>query len=958
MTGQTQIDEQGNIQYKIDTPDAVSPTIPGHAKENLVTTYQTPTAGTNIKPTPKIERLMQVKRIDKAKRPESTTTETPIQTSHASSTPANIHNNIPENANTDSLANLEQRVFSNQFGTENNEPTPSKTQSKDAKTVTNQNMKHSLPTQRSKTVDDPFISNQNTLDPLPVFDRDSLSIIPMEVSQSNHLPATLPVKPTDQPTPSEELPKVDVIHFGSNSLSSRLPGHIQNIVDHPPSSVSGAEERHEIPNSIGGQPTITRSHGEQLSIMSQEGSMVGVNGQPIKTIISGVNVDGKEQRIAQNLITGPNGQILSKVEKTGSDGKTHVSFKPQSKIRLSATDSSNKRVNFDETGKPLLRVEKKKITPVGPVESMVGPNGEMIDVSRHKQVSSDGSLYEEKQQQRIVSADGSHVSEALKTKKITPELTGVKDTKRQRIASHNRLHIKETENQKTLKPELLEIKKSNREETHRPDVAHFKEEKNEMTVDVSGTSHFKKSQHQELIGPNRSAFSSSFSSKTVFAPTMNNPMSVPKDQEIMKEGGNKNDFGINTHNVQNNNLLNTNHAVAEGPPSGFQQTFSEQTPNVPHFAPPNLHERVRTPQGDVFVSNPQVQSDNFWNNPTSDVNPQEQITVIPSHDRIETSSFDVPQATNRQDMIVSSNNNVNPHRGPGNSNMQNMFRRPDHMEMQNQAGPQWRTPHQPHVTHHEPSRQGFVNNQEQIIETQHVLGVPNFFGSSPWGHHIAPNEVHGMMQTPHFIMPTRVKRQAGLRPPPPPPHFDNMDFSGAQTNTEFIKGSETEATQHSNTQPYHNTATHGSMDAPIPLPMNMDPTGDQTSGVRSAGFSPGGEQTGSISTNQHIQPMFESGNFMTPPPPSFVVPSSEDNKLPIPPTVNGFHQANGMHTQMTSGTGKHSSSMKHTQSGMEEIAFHSGDVLHFLLLGRRRRGSQVGLMQSVISLLDRENENG
>jgi hypothetical protein len=137
----------------------------------------------------------------------------------------------------------------------------------------------------------------------------------------------------------------------------------------------------------------------------------------------------------------------------------------------------------------------------------------------------------------------------------------------------------------------------------------------------------------------------------------------------------------------------------------------------------------------------------------------------------------------------------------------------------------------------------------------------------------------------------------------------------------------------------------------IPISMNMNPNGGQISDVRSTDILPGGDHSDAIGSNQHMQPMFVSGNSVVPPPPSFAMPSTQSNDIPIPPPATGLNEDNEMHTQMTFGSGKHSSSMGHTQGGMEEMAFDSGDFCFAFPFAQVDLGTVPGWPEAKLNFL-------
>lgn len=79
------------------------------------------------------------------------------------------------------------------------------------------------------------------------------------------------------------------------------------------------------------------------------------------------------------MIDGPDGQLLTKVERIGPDGQTKVSFESPSQSNWPEKQSigSKNTVKFDNLGRPMLTVERKS-QPVGPVQHLLGPNGEKI----------------------------------------------------------------------------------------------------------------------------------------------------------------------------------------------------------------------------------------------------------------------------------------------------------------------------------------------------------------------------------------------------------------------------------------------------------------------------------------------------------------------------------------------------------------------------------------------------
>ena len=679
--------------------------------------------------------------------------------------------------------------------------------------------------------------------------------------------------------------------------------------------------------------------GNEPRIVSQEGSVVGVDGRPIKSSLTDITSDGTRARVAQNLINGPDGHMVAKVERIGADGQRKVSFESPSQNIWPESESigSKDSVRFDSQGRPLIKVESNKQRPAGPVRTMFGPNGEKIEISSHKEVNPDGSQYKEQEQQKIVSADGSHVSESSKIKSLSPDTAGVTDIKRQEIAERNRLHIKETENQKILKPESLEIKKRNREETHRPDVAHFKEEQDRMTVDVQGTSRFHKSQHQELIGPNRSAFSSSFSSKTVFAPrifkTTSNSGNV---RDTTTQRVNSNDMGIDMNNIQPSN------------PFGGIQAMSDISPGSPHSMfpipptdPPNpifqsVQERVRNSAAELNPNSNLRNDNNNWRNSPSEPRTRETFGATHSQNNAwrEQRNFNAPdsrnnqesrrfnerQRMNRGEMRTSGQRGNFPPQMPlqqrrnqpqverarniqqNNFEHQNVFQ-PEHIvEIHNPVGQQWFIPPQQHIVQTEGPPQGFIN-QDPSIETQQGMNVP-FFGSSPWNPAMIPNTVQNVMQPVQFFRSKRKKRQL----PPPPPSFDDIDFSRAVT-TKIPSPSLPQVNNQKNNNMLSSstTGTQGSMPLKSTNLGSTSNFGSQGSGGFASRLNPAmqnnnmGPNSRPVSSSLSGQGSNAFSSRMAPPPPMGVASSSQGNRLtarmtppasmgvapPTPPTLGG-----------------------------------------------------------------------
>lgn len=913
-----------------------------------------PTVVSLVHPTPKIERLRQVQKI------QVTSTEAPIP---QSGNILDIPNSWADNSPGDSLSNLEQRVFSN-------EPV-----------IRHQNEEQENPIENIPIKREQMVPNNNLGHGQSIANTEN----PSETVPGSFVPPTTPTSP---PISDNFMPSLRMLQSGTDSASnsqgiantgqntpsltdavfSSQEPQKPNAVDSPSSSISRFHSNNQQTGSrFGSGPTIT----------SQKGSVVGVNGQPIKSSVTDVKSNGNQDQVSRNLIDGPDGQLLTKVERIGPDGQTKVSFESPSQSNWPEKQSigSKDTVKFDNLGRPMLTVERKS-QPVGPVQHLLGPNGEKIEISRQKHVSSDGSQYEEQQQQKIVSADGAHVSKASKLKTLTPDTAGVKDITRQEIAERNRLSIKETENQKILKPKMLEIKKRNREETHRPDVAHIKEEKDHMSVDVSGTSHFHKSQHQELIGPNRSAFSSSFSTKTVFAPRVFDPAAMMRNNgETTTERVITNDMNRNINPP--NNPFNRINTIPEVPPIGQQTLFSgprnepqnslfqsfqriansgnneirspsnepdrnwRQQQSESNLNEPNRNFRSRQSESNrnepnrnwrqQSESNPN-EPNRDWRPQQSEANPSDQFRSPQSPNnfwresrgfngpdtgnRRDSRNFNEGQRVNRGDFI--SPGQINPQSDrdmrPNNFDGQNVINSDHITEIQNPPSQQWFIPNQQHIVAGPP--QGFIHqgnpdgppqgfiHQGNPIETHQVINVP-MFGSPPWGSHLSPHELHNVMQPPPFFRAGRSKRQAGV--PPPPPSFDNFDFSRAQR---------TPQTSTSNNILGSNIGrSHESMNM---MPM----TGDGSSSIRRPeSFSnvtpqPSMGMSMPLNDNQNINSM--SSNIAPPPPPPAGMTSSgrqlfsnenqgsnilQANIVP-PPPMGGVPSTN----QMTSATSRQESS--------------------------------------------------
>lgn len=912
-----------------------------------------PTVVSLVHPTPKIERLRQVQKI------QVTSTEAPIP---QSGNILDIPNSWADNSPGDSLSNLEQRVFSN-------EPV-----------IRHQNEEQENPIENIPMKREQMVPNNNLGHGQSIANTEN----PSETVPGSFVPPTTPTSP---PISDNFMPSLRMLQSGTDSASnsqgiantgqntpsltdavfSSQEPQKPNAVDSPSSSISRFNSNNQQTGSrFGSGPTIT----------SQKGSVVGVNGQPIKSSVTDVKSNGNQDQVSRNLIDGPDGQLLTKVEIIGPDGQTKVSFESPSQSNWPEKQSigSKDTVKFDNLGRPMLTVERKS-QPVGPVQHLLGPNGEKIEISRQKHVSSDGSQYEEQQQQKIVSADGAHVSKASKLKTLTPDTAGVKDITRQEIAERNRLSIKETENQKILKPKMLEIKKRNREETHRPDVAHIKEEKDHMSVDVSGTSHFHKSQHQELIGPNRSAFSSSFSTKTVFAPRVFGPAAMMRNNgETTTERVITNDMNRNINPL--NNPFNRINTIPEVPPIGQQTLFSgprnepqnslfqsfqriansgnneirppsnepdrnwRQQQSESNLNEPNRNFRSRQSESNRNepIRNWRQQSESNPNEPNRDWRPQ-QSEANPSDqfrspqspnnfwresrgfngpdtgNRRDSRNFNEGQRVNRGDFI--SPGQINPQSDrdmrPNNFDGQNVINSDHITEIQNPPSQQWFIPNQQHIVAGPP--QGFIHqgnpdgppqgfiHQGNPIETHQVINVP-MFGSPPWGSHLSPHELHNVMQPPPFFRAGRSKRQAGV--PPLPPSFDNFDFSRAQR---------TPQTSTSNNILGSNIGrSHESMNM---MPM----TGDGSSSIRRPeSFSnvtpqPSMGMSMPLNDNQNINSM--SSNIAPPPPPAGMTSSgrqlfSNENQgsnilqtnIVPPPPMGGVPSTN----QMTSATSRQESS--------------------------------------------------
>lgn len=912
-----------------------------------------PTVVSLVHPTPKIERLRQVQKI------QVTSTEAAIP---QSGNILDIPNSWADNSPGDSLSNLEQRVFSN-------EPV-----------IRHQNEEQENPIENIPMKREQMVPNNNLGHGQSIANTEN----PSETVPGSFVPPTTPTSP---PISDNFMPSLRMLQSGTDSASnsqgkantgqntpsltdavfSSQEPQKPNAVDSPSSSISRFNSNNQQTGSrFGSGPTIT----------SQKGSVVGVNGQPIKSSVTDVKSNGNQDQVSRNLIDGPDGQLLTKVERIGPDGQTKVSFESPSQSNWPEKQSigSKDTVKFDNLGRPMLTVERKS-QPVGPVQHLLGPNGEKIEISRQKHVSSDGSQYEEQQQQKIVSADGAHVSKASKLKTLTPDTAGVKDITRQEIAERNRLSIKETENQKILKPKMLEIKKRNREETHRPDVAHIKEEKDHMSVDVSGTSHFHKSQHQELIGPNRSAFSSSFSTKTVFAPRVFDPAAMMRNNgETTTERVITNDMNRNINPP--NNPFNRINTIPEVPPIGQQTLFSgprnepqnslfqsfqriansgnneirspsnepdrnwRQQQSESNLNEPNRNFRSRQSESNRNepIRNWRQQSESNPNEPNRDWRPQ-QSEANPSDqfrspqspnnfwresrgfngpdtgNRRDSRNFNEGQRVNRGDFI--SPGQINPQSDrdmrPNNFDGQNVINSDHITEIQNPPSQQWFIPNQQHIVAGPP--QGFIHqgnpdgppqgfiHQGNPIETHQVINVP-MFGSPPWGSHLSPHELHNVMQPPPFFRAGRSKRQAGV--PPPPPSFDNFDFSRAQR---------TPQTSTSNNILGSNIGrSHESMNM---MPM----TGDGSSSIRRPeSFSnvtpqPSMGMSMPLNDNQNINSM--STNIAPPPPPAGMTSSgrqlfSNENQgsnilqtnIVPPPPMGGVPSTN----QMTSATSRQESS--------------------------------------------------
>uniref|UniRef100_A0A8W8MBC3 Uncharacterized protein n=1 Tax=Magallana gigas TaxID=29159 RepID=A0A8W8MBC3_MAGGI len=953
LSGNKQIDEQGNIQYKLDNfsvdPSPSSPQGGGVMSPS----NKDPTVVSLVHPTPKIERLRQVQKI------QVTSTEAPIP---QSGNILDIPNSWADNSPGDSLSNLEQRVFSN-------EPV-----------IRHQNEEQGTPIENSPMKREQMVPNNNLGHGQSIANTEN----PSETVPGSFVPPTTPTSP---PISDNFMPSLRMLQSGTDSASnsqgiankgqntasltdavfSSQEPQKPNAVDSPSSSISRFNSNNQQTGSrFGSGPTIT----------SQKGSVVGVNGQPIKSSVTDVKSNGNQDQVSRNLIDGPDGQLLTKVERIGPDGQTKVSFESPSQSNWPEKQSigSKDTVKFDNLGRPMLTVERKS-QPVGPVQHLLGPNGEKIEISRQKHVSSDGSQYEEQQQQKIVSADGAHVSKASKLKTLTPDTAGVKDITRQEIAERNRLSIKETENQKILKPKMLEIKKRNREETHRPDVAHIKEEKDHMSVDVSGTSHFHKSQHQELIGPNRSAFSSSFSTKTVFAPRVFDPAALMRNNgETTTERVITNDMNRNMNPP--NNPFNRINTIPEVPPIGQQTLFSGPRNEPPNSLFQNFqrvansgNNEIRSPSNEPnrnwrqqqSESNPNEPNRNFrsrqsesnrnepnrnwrqqsesnpnepnrdWRPQQSEANPGDQFRSPQSPNnfwresrgfngpdtgnRRDSRNFNEGQRVNRGDFI--SPGQINPQSDrdmrPNNFDGQNVINSDHITEIQNPPSQQWFIPNQQHIVAGPP--QGFIHqrnpdgppqgfiHQGNPIETHQVINVPTF-GSPPWGSHLSPHELHNVMQPPPFFRAGRSKRQAGV--PPPPPSFDNFDFSRAQR---------TPQTSTSNNILGSNIGrSHESMNM---MPM----TGDRSSSIRrpeslsNVTPQPPMGMSMPLNNNQGINSM--SSNIAPPPPPGGMTSSgrqlfSNENQgsnilqtnIVPPPPMGGVPSTN----QMTSATSRQESS--------------------------------------------------
>lgn len=912
-----------------------------------------PTVVSLVHPTPKIERLRQVQKI------QVTSTEAPIP---QSGNILDIPNSWADNSPGDSLSNLEQRVFSN-------EPV-----------IRHQNEEQGNPIENIPMKREQMVPNNNLGHGQSVANTEN----PSETVPGSFVPPTTPTSP---PISDNFMPSLRMLQSGTDSASNSQG--IANTGQNTPSltdAVFSSQEAQK-PNAVDSlSSSISRfnSNNQQTgsrfgsgpTITSQKGSVVGVNGQPIKSSVTDVKSNGNQDQVSRNLIDGPDGQLLTKVERIGPDGQTKVSFESPSQSNWPEKQSigSKDTVKFDNLGRPMLTVERKS-QPVGPVQHLLGPNGEKIEISRQKHVSSDGSQYEEQQQQKIVSADGAHVSKASKLKTLTPDTAGVKDITRQEIAERNRLSIKETENQKILKPKMLEIKKRNREETHRPDVAHIKEEKDHMSVDVSGTSHFHKSQHQELIGPNRSAFSSSFSTKTVFAPRVFDPVAMMRNNgETTTERVITNDMNRNINPP--NNPFNRINTIPEVPPIGQQTLFSglrnepqnslfqsfqriansgnneirspsnepdrnwRQQQSESNLNEPNRNFRSRQSESNrnepnrnwrqQSESNPN-EPNRDWRPQQSEANPSDQFRSPQSPNnfwresrgfngpdtgnRRDSRNFNEGQRVNRGDFI--SPGQINPQSDrdmrPNNFDGQNVINSDHITEIQNPPSQQWFIPNQQHIVAGPP--QGFIHqgnpdgppqgfiHQGNPIETHQVINVP-MFGSPPWGSHLSPHELHNVMQPPPFFRAGRSKRQAGV--PPPPPSFDNFDFSRAQR---------TPQTSTSNNILGSNIGrSHESMNM---MPM----TGDGSSSIRRPeSFSnvtpqPSMGMSMPLNDNQNINSM--SSNIAPPPPPAGMTSSgrqlfSNENQgsnilqtnIVPPPPMGGVPSTN----QMTSATSRQESS--------------------------------------------------
>ena len=919
LSGTKQVDVQGNIQYQLE--NATNAIQENRAESS---TNEIPTVIKPAEPTQKIERLMQVQRIQ-------TSTKAPIQPPATT-----INSPWSENTQGDSLANLEQRVFFNEGGSDQSNGV-------NQNTIVDSTAGQSL----SNHVGTPFTSpgQTNTLSPL-------------ENSKNIFVPLNLPVTSEKPTTPSSDMPSLSMLQFDSNPSPNdnvnalQSPNREQNAASLT-GAVFGVQESSTQESRTVNTPTSSipdfqsdnlpsiSTLGNEPRIVSQEGSVVGVDGRPIKSSLTDITSDGTRARVAQNLINGPDGHMVAKVERIGADGQRKVSFESPSKNIWPESKSigSKDSVRFDSQGRPLIKVESKKQRPAGPVRTMFGPNGEKIEISSHKEVNPDGSQYKEQEQQKIVSADGSHVSESSKIKSLSPDTAGVTDIKRQEIAERNRLHIKETENQKILKPESLEIKKRNREETHRPDVAHFKEEQDRMTVDVQGTSRFHKSQHQELIGPNRSAFSSSFSSKTVFAPrifkTTSNSGNV---RDTTTQRVNLNDIGMDINNIQPSNPFGGIQAMSDISPDGPHSMFP-----VPPTDPPNpifqsVQERVRNSAAELNPNSNLRNDNNNWRNSPSEPRTRETFGASHSQNNAwrEQRNFNAPDSRNNQEsrrfnerqrvnrgemrtsgqrgnfqpqMPLQQRRARNQPQGERARNIQqnnfehqNVFQ-PEHIvEIHNPVGQQWFIPPQQHIVQTEGPPQGFINH-EPSIETQQGMNVP-FFGSSPWNPAMIPNTVQNVMQPVQFFRSKRKKRQL----PPPPPSFDDIDFSRAVTTKNPSPTlPQVNNKKNNNMLSSSATGTQGSMPFKSTNLGSTSNFGSQGSGGFASRLNPAmqnnnmGPNSRPVSSSLSGQGSNAFSSRMAPPPPMGVASSSQGNRLtarmtppasmgvapPTPPTMGG-----------------------------------------------------------------------